>query len=134
MRTKGQPSFAASHIEAGKMEPRIHRAINLMTADLRREIQIDKLAHTLNLSASRLCHLFKEETGLSPMQYLKAQRMQKAQELLQTTFLNVKEVLLKVGVKDESHFLRDFKKKFGLSPSQYRVQYLKTEQKRIPDK
>jgi AraC family transcriptional regulator of arabinose operon len=134
MRTKGQLSFAASRIEARKLEPRIHRAISLMTADLRHEIEIDKLARALNLSVSRLHHLFKAETGLSPMRYLKAQRMQKAQELLETTFLNVKEVLLKVGVKDESHFLRDFKKKFGLSPSQYRIQYLKTEQKRIHDK
>lgn len=109
------------------MEPRIHRAIRLMTTDLHRDIQMDKLAQSLNLSASRLRHLFKDETGVSLKQYLKEQRMQKARELLQTTFLNIKEVMLKVGVKDESHFVRDFKKRFGLSPSQYRTHYLKTE-------
>jgi AraC family transcriptional regulator of arabinose operon len=111
------------------MEPRIYRAIRLMTADLRLEISLDELAQSLNLSASRLRHLFKHELGLSPVQYLKAQRMQKARELLETTFINVKEVMLQVGVKDASHFIRGFKKAFGLSPSQYRIQYLIAEQK-----
>jgi AraC-like DNA-binding protein len=50
--------------------------------------------------------------------------MQKARELLETTFLNVKEVMLNVGAKDTSHFIRDFKKAFGLPPTQYRAQYL----------
>jgi transcriptional regulator GlxA family with amidase domain len=125
----GHLYFANSRVEGGKMEPRIQRAIRLMTTDLRNDIQLDELAQSLNLSASRLRHLFKDETGISPMQYLKEQRMQKARELLQTTFLKVNEVMFKVGVKDESHFVRDFKKRFGLSPSQYRAQYLKTEGK-----
>ena len=126
----GHLSFATSLLPQGeKMEPRIHRTILLMTVDLRREIQLDELARSLNLSASRLRHLFKKEMGVSPVQYLKAQRMLKARELLESTFLNVKEVMLKVGVKDKSHFIRDFKKTFGLSPSLYRVQYLAAKQK-----
>jgi AraC family transcriptional regulator of arabinose operon len=98
------------------MDPRVHRAVFLMTVDLRHEIQFDELAKSLNLSTSRLRHLFKDETGISPVQYLKAQRMKKARELLETTFLNLKEVMHTVGVKDKSHFIRDFKKTFGLSP------------------
>lgn len=115
------------------MEPRIQTAIRLMTADLHREISINELAKSLNLSESRLRHLFKAETGVSPIQYLKAQRIQRARKLLETTFLNVKEVMLKVGARDKSHFIRDFKKAFGLSPSQYRAQFLNPERKRIFD-
>ena len=114
------------------MEPRIHRAIRLMTADLRREISLDELAQSLNLSASRLRHLFKVETGLSPVQYLKAQRMQKAKTLLETTFLNLKEVMYQVGFTDRSHFVRDFKKAYGLPPLQYRNQRLIAIQKKSP--
>ena len=116
------------------MEPRIHRAIRLMTVDLGREVSLNELAQSLNLSASRLRHLFKDETGVSPLQYLKLQRMQRAKELLEATFLNVKEVMLKVGVKDKSSFVRDFKKVYGLSPSRYRSQYLIARQKRIHDR
>jgi transcriptional regulator GlxA family with amidase domain len=116
------------------MEPRVHRVIRLMMADLRRDVSFSQLARFLNLSESRLRHLFKDETGVSPMQYLKAQRIQRARRLLETTFLNVKEIMLKVGVKDKSHFTRDFKKAFGLSPSQYRTQYLKTRRRRISER
>lgn len=100
-----------------------------MTTDLRRDVPLNRLAQSLNLSESRLRHLFKAETGVSPVQYLKAQRMQKARKLLETTFLNVKEVMLKVGAKDTSHFIRDFRKAFGLSPSQYRAHYLRAHRK-----
>ena len=102
-----------------------------MTVDLGREVSLNELAQSLNLSTSRLRHLFKDETGVSPAQYLKLQRMQRAKELLEATFLNVKEVMLQVGVKDKSSFVRDFKKLYGLSPSRYRVQYLTARQKRL---
>jgi transcriptional regulator GlxA family with amidase domain len=115
------------------MEPRIQRAVRLLTADLHREISLNELAKSLNLSESRLRHLFKDETGVSPTQYLKAQRIERARKLLETTFLSVKEVRLRVGAKDKSHFIRDFKKAFGFSPSQYRAQYLNHERKRISD-
>jgi transcriptional regulator GlxA family with amidase domain len=111
------------------MEPRIYRIIHLMTIDINRETSLDQLARLLNLSVSRFCHLFKAETGISPMRYLKAQRMKKAKELLETSFLNVKEVMSKVGAKDRSHFIKDFKKLYGQSPSQHRIQFLKAKQK-----
>jgi AraC family transcriptional regulator, arabinose operon regulatory protein len=63
------------------------------------------------LSPSRLAHLFKAETGVSPMRYLKTQRMQKAKLLLETTPLSIKEVMIYVGVNDKSHFIKDFKKR-----------------------
>ena len=53
-------------------------------------------------------------------EYLKNLRMQKAGELLETTSLNVKEVAAAVGMRDQSHFVRAFKKSYGLTPSQYR--------------
>jgi two-component system response regulator YesN len=105
------------------MEPRIRKLIQLMMADLRHELQLDELAHSLNLSESRLRHLFKKEMGISPVRYLKAQRMQKAKELLEKTYLNIKEVMLRVGISDQSHFVKDFKKMYGLSPAKYRSQY-----------
>ncbi len=106
------------------MEPRIRRIIQLMTVNLRHELQLNELARSLNLSESRLRHLFKKETGISPVQYLKGQRMQKAKELFEKTYLNVKEVMLHVGISDQSHFVKDFKKIYGLSPAKYRNQYL----------
>ncbi len=105
------------------MEPRVQRVIRLLTHDLSREPQLIKLAQAVNLSPSRLRHLFKDETGISLTQYLRAQRMGKAKELLEDTFLNIKEIMLRVGVKDKSHFVRAFKEAYGLSPLKYRSQF-----------
>jgi transcriptional regulator GlxA family with amidase domain len=107
------------------MESRIHRIIRLMTEELHREVPITELAKSVNLSASRFRHLFRDSTGLSPTQYLKVYRLQKAQELLESTFLSVKEVMLRVGFTDKSHFSREFKKLYGLSPINYRSQFLR---------
>ncbi len=112
------------------MEPRVDRVIRLMTVDLKREIPLDELARSVNLSVFRLQHLFKAETGTSPLQYLKAQRLLKARELLEITFLNLKEVLHKVGFRDRSHFAKDFKKHFGVPPLRYRNQYLLMKQQK----
>jgi AraC family transcriptional regulator of arabinose operon len=82
------------------------------------------MAQSVNLSPSRLCHLFKAETGVAPVHYLKALRMQAAKKYLETSFLSVKIILFSVGFSDESHFVRDFKRAYGLPPARYRASYL----------
>jgi transcriptional regulator GlxA family with amidase domain len=57
---------------------------------------------------------------MTPAQYLKSLRMWKAKELLEETFLNVKQIMLRVGVKDQSHFVRDFRGLYGHTPTKYR--------------
>jgi predicted transposase len=46
--------------------------------------------------------------------------MQQAATLLTTTFLSVKEIVRRIGLTDESHFVRDFKRLYGMTPSEYR--------------
>ena len=91
-----------------------------MTENIHRELPLSEMADFVNLSTSRLRHLFKAEMDISIMQYFKLLKLQKAKELAETTFLTVKEIMRVIGVEDESHFLRDFKKSFGLTPSQCR--------------
>jgi two-component system response regulator YesN len=55
------------------------------------------------------------------MRHLQLMRMKKAQNLLETTLLSVKEIMVRVGIKDRSHFERDFKRIYGLTPTQYRA-------------
>lgn len=95
-----------------------------MKANLRRELTLGELAQSVNLSTTRLHHLFKAEMGGSPAKYLKWLRMRQAQELLETTALSVKEIMHAVGIKDESHFVRDFEMACGLTPARYRAHYL----------
>jgi hypothetical protein len=57
------------------------------------------------------------------MRYLRLLRMERAKDLLESSFLSVKEIGFRVGLTDESHFVRDFKATYGLSPSCYRTQF-----------
>ena len=104
------------------MDPRVLQAINLLSEDLSRNLDFIALAASVNLSPSRLRHLFKDETGLTPAQYLKYLRLERARELLEGSFLRLKEVMPLVGINNESHFVRDFKKAHGLPPRRYQQQ------------
>lgn len=106
------------------MDRRVQRVIDKMNADLSRDLALAELAQSVNLSHSRLRCLFKTETGMSPTHYLKHLRMQEAKRLAEDTFLNVKQIMNKLGMRDESHFVRDFKRIHGVTLSQHRMTYV----------
>jgi AraC-like DNA-binding protein len=91
---------------------------------MRREIdQPQSLRHYsegCRLSVSQFSHLFKQHTGLSPMNYQTEVRMQRACEFLDTTDSSIKEIAGQLGYDDPLYFSRAFKRCTGLSPSQYR--------------
>jgi len=92
-----------------------------MKDNLQRDLSLGKFARSVNLSVWRLCHVFRSEVGMSPYQYLRLLRMERAKQLLESSFLSVKEIGHRVGLNDESHFARDFKKAYGVPPTRYRV-------------
>ncbi|MCI0488915.1 MAG: helix-turn-helix domain-containing protein [Blastocatellia bacterium] len=102
------------------MDPRIRFAMEFMKENLDKQLTLADLAEKVNLSPSRFSHLFKLETGDSPARHLKKLKIEKAGELLETTFLSINEVMKQVGLCDKSHFLRDFKKTYGVAPSIHR--------------
>src|SRR5437870_13415660 len=97
------------------MDYRVHRSIEVMRSAVRdgQTVSPEAVARALNLSMSRFRHLFKHETGASPTAYLRSLRMRHAKQLIETTFLSVKQVMSGVGVNDISHFTRDFKRVYG---------------------
>lgn len=102
------------------MDQRVQIVRSAIEKDCRRAWSIAALARLVNLSPSRLRHLFKAETGITPNQFIKEVRLSEAERLLRTTFLRVKEIMNRVGFLDESHFAHEFKKTYGESPSKYR--------------
>src|SRR5215510_5031913 len=105
----------------GEMDQRIKRVIVEMEKRLDSELSLDVLAQAVNLSTSRFRHLFKAETGTTPAQHLKSLRMSRAKKLVETTFLNIKQIRCSIGVRDKGHFARDFERSYGLTPTQYRA-------------
>lgn len=103
------------------MDFRVQRIIALMEGNIHRMPRPNEIARAVNLSVPRLRSLFKAETGEPLARYQKSLRMRKAVKLLEETFLSVKEITQRVGVHDESHFVRDFKRIYGLTPTKYRA-------------
>lgn len=102
------------------MDRRIQIVSSALETDFRRAWDIVQLGQLVNLSGSRLRHLFKAEMDQTPAQYLKAIRMREAATLLRTSVLSVKEIMNRVGISSESHFVHKFKKTHGFTPSKYR--------------
>lgn len=82
--------------------------------------QLSELAGLVNLSPSRLRHLFRQEVGTTPGQYLKTARLIKGEQLLRTTFFSIKEIIHQLGLMSHAHFVREFRKGYGMSPTSYR--------------
>lgn len=112
------------------MDPRIRVVIAVMKNNLHGEIAMSELACYVNLSPSRLRHLFKDRTGLTPIQYLRMLKMQQAREYLEKTWLSITQIAMKLGWQDRSHFERGFKRLYGETPVQYRAssRYVMLEQ------
>ena len=94
-----------------------------MREDVRGELSLGEFAQSVNLSVWRLCHIFKSDVGMPPIRYLRLLRMERAKDLLESSFLSVKEIAYQVGLNDESHFVRDFKSTYGFSPALYRLRF-----------
>ena len=95
-----------------------------MNANLHRSIALSDLAAMVNLSSGYFIQLFKTKTGVTPGEYLIRLRLEKAGQLLKTSFLSIKQVMAAVGYNSKSHFARHFKRQFGVAPSEYRKQAL----------
>lgn len=112
------------------MDARVKKAIEVIRQSVTGELSVRRLSGVVNLSPSRLRQLFKKETGETPIQYVKAFRMQRAEELLRSTFLSIKEISFLSGGKDVSYFGREFKKRYGETPGSFRVRLQSSQKER----
>jgi len=101
-------------------DSRVRIVIDFIKANLHRKISLTDLAHEVKLSAAHVSRLFSIETGISPSEYLIRLRMEKAQHLLLTSLLSVKEIMAITGYGNRGHFVQHFKRYFVLTPSEFR--------------
>ena len=118
--------------EAGNQRGRIHQ----QTADphfsglteLREKIyrnpqlkwNVDSMAAYVNMSRSYFQHIYRELFGVSCMTDVISGKIEKAKEILSETSCTVSQVAAMCGYENEEHFMRQFKKIVGVTPSKYR--------------
>lgn len=116
------------------MDPRVKHVVGLIQNDLAGQRTMTELASEVSLTGGHLRHLFRREIGLTALKYRQKLRLIEAKRLLVETALPVAEVMRRVGLTDESHFSRDFKAQYGMSPRSYRAEHRPTKDNRRPDK
>lgn len=101
----------------------IHEALSFMEDNFDEGFNMEEIADHIGLSADYFSRLFKQFTGLSPLEYLKSIRLAKATELLQDSSKPIAAVALAVGFDDPSYFTRQFRQALGMSPSHYQKRF-----------
>lgn len=86
------------------------------------KITIEELAKTTSISKTEVLRCFKAIMGLSPISYLNSYRLQRAAHMLINTEKSIQEIAEDCGFDDNSYFSKLFKKKYHVTPHDYRLQ------------
>ena len=103
------------------MDRRIRRVTSVLDQQYRDPPSIEDLAAVVGLSVSRLAHLFRSETGMSIQTFIRERRLLMAAMLLVQTHERISQIAYSVGFGDVSNFNHAFKRRFSMSPRQYRA-------------
>jgi AraC-like DNA-binding protein len=97
---------------------RIRKVIRYIEDHYPEKLSVKKLAAMINLNPIYLEVIFKQATGITPYQYLIKTRIRIAQNMLHSGQYNVTDTALHCGYSTSSHFNKQFKQVYGLSPSE----------------
>lgn len=95
------------------------------------QVTAESFAQGLDFGRTAFFKKVKQLTGMTPNEYIKKMRMEKAAELLLTTNMTAAEIAYKVGFEDQYYFSKSFKKYYGVPPTQYRQGDSKKESSRF---
>lgn len=114
------------YIKAVQRHDRVknHHIINQVKAFIRKNyyknLTLEEIAESVYLSPYYISRIFKEEQGLTVMDYLTKVRLEEAKKLLRNPAYQIEEIAEKIGYNDPSYFSKVFRRKEGMTPSQFR--------------
>ncbi len=100
----------------------IQEAINYMEHNYQRELSVEELADVCKLNRSYFSKLFKDSMGCPPQEFLIRLRLSKAADLMKGTRLSIGDIAARCGYPNQLHFSRAFKKRYGVSPREWRLE------------
>lgn len=107
-------------IENPKCAPIVYRAKVLIESSIAEELTVAEIAYKLNISVHYLCHLFKAETGITPIDYRNSIKLTKAKKLLISTDDKISDIALECGFGSASYFSKIFLNAERITPTEYR--------------
>ena len=97
----------------------VSAVLEYVRGHLSEPLTVADMANLVNLSPSAFAHLFRDVTGRSPYQFLKEMRLDRARELLVDGSFTVARISKEVGYASVSHFISEFRGRFGVTPRGY---------------
>lgn len=107
--------------DAKKMR-QLKPAIEFMRENYDQPLTLPDIAKTVHLSVSRMAHLFRDQMGMTIVDFLTNIRINRAKQMLLTTDKNCTQICFEVGYNNQSYFNRVFKQITGMTPRQFRNQ------------
>ncbi|MBB3110758.1 two-component system response regulator YesN [Paenibacillus phyllosphaerae] len=98
----------------------IEVALQYMKANYHTDLSLEKVASVVYLNPVYFSQLFKQKTGSGFKEYVIALRLEQAKQLLMNPKLKLAEVCERIGYQDMRHFSQVFRKKYAVTPSEYR--------------
>lgn len=120
------------HSDSALEERSINQLTRYLQEHLSEEISLSVLADEFHLSAQYISQLFKSEIGVNFLTYLTNIRMENAKKLLLATSLPISDISERSGYGDYRVFTKAFKKSEGVTPSQYRRDFLEPDTGEVP--
>ena len=115
--------FAKPKVEV--KDDRIHQTLTYIRKNINRPLDIDHLADKACMSKDHFIRIFKREIGETPNVFITMRKIERAELLLVTTNMPIKNIADSLGYEDNSYFNRLFKKNAGMTPQQYREGHVK---------
>jgi AraC family transcriptional regulator len=119
-RTYGGIKIAPSITRGGLAPWQLHRATEMLKANLDGQIALSQVARECKLSVSHFVRAFKQTIGEPPYRWLLQQRIDAAKELLLHSDMPMVEIALKCGFADQACFIRAFRKLLDTTPGEWR--------------
>lgn len=90
-------------------------------------LDLEQLAKRVYLTPGHLSKIFKKETGVSLIQYIKNVRMEKAAKMAVETTMSVHDICIRSGFRNLSYFCKRFREQYGYTPESYRKNILNSQ-------
>ncbi|MBD3948511.1 helix-turn-helix transcriptional regulator [Tuanshanicoccus lijuaniae] len=116
-------SLFSSTQRTKSLSPSVSLAKTYIDNNYSKQITLDTLEQRSHISKYHLSHLFKEEIGLSPINYLMDVRFHHAIELIKSTNYSIVQIAQTVGFYSNHYFSKKFKERYGITPKVFRNQY-----------
>lgn len=127
MRELSTGQFAANVMHQHSSDESLGRVMDYLSRHYSEVIRLSEVAEMVNMSESSFCRFFKQHTSKSFIDFLTDIRLGAASRALIDSSLSIAEIGYDCGFNNLSNFNRIFKKKKGVTPSEFRDNYRKNK-------